>query len=357
MILVINAGSSNIKYALFDIENLNLIVKSQVNTIPEVFAWLDKNKHLYNITAIGHRVVHGGTKLFKPLLINYDNLQQLKDLIPLAPLHQPYNVSAIELCLKNYPGIPQLACFDTAFHRTQHELAKLFAIPQALSNDGIIRYGFHGLSYEYIASVMKNEVGTIASQKVIVAHLGNGASMCAMQDGKSVATTMGFSSLDGLMMGTRSGCIDPGVLLYLMQQKQYSADQIAELLYHKSGLLGVSGLSNDMKKLLEYNNSFANHAIDLFCYRAASEFAKMQMALSGCNALIFTGGIGEHAATVRAKICEYLQWLNVRIVSDENTQNNKVISSNTSSILVAVIPTYEELVIARHVKEAIHQPV
>lgn len=350
MILVINAGSSNVKFALFEPENLNLIFKAQVSTIQEVFKWLNKNSNDYLITAVGHRVVHGGMKLFKPILVNNRNLQQLKDLIPLAPLHQPHNVAAIETCLKNYPAIPQVACFDTAFHRTQHELAKLFAIPKFLSNEGIIRYGFHGLSYEYIASIMQTEIGSLSSQKVIVAHLGNGASMCAMQNGKSIATTMGFSVLDGLMMGTRCGSIDPGVLLYLMQQKNYSVEQISELLYYKSGLLGVSGLSNDVKKLLEYDNVDSRHAIDLFCYRAACEFSNMQMALAGCNALIFTGGIGEYAPVVRSKICEYLQWLNVRINHQDNNQNSRVISSNTSSILVAVIPTCEELVIAQHVK-------
>lgn len=351
MILVINAGSSNIKFALFEPVYLNLIFKNQVEKIQDVFEWLEKNKKDYLITAIGHRVVHGGTEFSKPVLINKKNLQQIKNLTSLAPLHQTHNVAAIEMFLKYDPILPQVACFDTAFHTTQAELGKLYAIPKELSNAGVIRYGFHGLSYEYIASMMQDKIGTLASQKVIVAHLGNGASMCALQNGISIATTMGFSVLEGLMMGTRCGSIDPGVLLYLLQQKNYSPEEVSNLLYYKSGLLGVSGISNDVKQLLEVNNSDTRHAIDLFCYKAATEFAKMQMALGGCNALIFTGGIGERAAKIRLKICEHLEWLNVRINIIANDSNRSIISSNNSSILVATIPTYEEFIIARYTRD------
>lgn len=351
MILVINAGSSNVKFAIFEPENLNLILKKQVAKLEDVFNWLERNKNDYLITAVGHRVVHGGSEFVKPILVNAKNLQQLRDLIPLAPLHQPHNIAAIDMFFKYNPDVPQIACFDTAFHHTQNEFAKLYAIPKDLTKSGVISYGFHGLSYEYIATIMKDEIGSVARQKVVVAHLGNGASMCALQDGKSIATTMGFSVLDGLMMGTRCGSIDPGVLLYLLQQKKYSAKELTDLLYYKSGLLGVSDISNDVKILLDVDNNDSKHAIDLFCYKAATEFAKMQMSLGGCNALIFTGGIGERAAVIRKKICDYLNWLNVRIDTAANDNNHRIISNNTSNILVAIIPTYEELIIAKYTKE------
>lgn len=348
MILTINAGSSNIKFALFDHKNLALVHDDQVVTMQEILDWLKVNDSKYVITAIGHRIVHGGTKFFEPTLLTKDVLQQLKQLIPLAPLHQPHNLIAVDALYKVYPDTPQVGCFDTAFHVTQQELAKLFAIPEFLTKEGVIRYGFHGLSYEYIASVMEHTIGPLASKKVIVAHLGNGSSMCAMNNKHSVATSMGFSALDGLMMGSRCGRIDPGVLLYLLQEKNYSPDSLADLLYFKSGLLGVSGISNDIRKLQASTESSSQTAIELFCYKAAEEFGSLMAVNEGCDALIFTAGIGENAALIRSKICMRLRCFGIDIVHDANQNNAHIISSVDSKIKVAVIATDEELVIGQH---------
>jgi len=346
MILTINAGSSNIKFSLFDSKTLDLIHHAQVTTLQQTLDWLVE--HGVTPAAIGHRIVHGGEKFFEPVLLTKEVLQQLKKLIPLAPLHQPHNIKAIETLGAVYPQTPQVGCFDTAFHVTQQKLAKLFAIPKALTNTGIIRYGFHGLSYEYIASVMQNFIGTLANKKVIVAHLGNGSSMCAINNKCSVATSMGFSALDGLMMGSRCGRIDPGVLLYLLQEKNYSTESLANLLYYKSGLLGVSDHSNDVRELLVHNDASSQTAIDLYCYLAACEFGYLFTANAGCDALIFTAGIGEHAAVIRRKICEWLQCFGVDIESDANTKNATIISKPNSKIVVSVIPTDEEIVIGQH---------
>lgn len=353
MILVINAGSSSVKFALYETENLTLIHKSIVKDLDAVFSWLEANKSNYEITAVGHRIVHGGTTFFDPVILDVSIVDQLKQLIPLAPLHQPYNLSAVEYIFREYPDIIQIGCFDTAFHRTQHKLAKLFAIPNKLTAAGVIRYGFHGISYEYIADIIQTEMQDLANKKVIVAHLGNGASMCAMQDCRSVATSMGFSALDGLMMGTRTGSIDPGVLLYLLQEQNYSNDQLTDLLYHKSGLLGVSEISNDVSELLKSDAQLATTALDLFCYKAATEFGKLAIALQGCDALIFTAGIGENAAVVRSGICKWLEYLGVELNTEANALNSEIISSIESKILVAVIRTDEEYMLAMHVIDLI----
>lgn len=348
MILVINAGSSNVKFAIYD-ESLTLKFRSQVSTIQEVYLWLSGNKQQFKITAVGHRVVHGGNKFFLPVVVTKEIIKQLKTLIPLAPLHQPHNIAAIEELMQLYPDLKQIACFDTAFHRTQIELAKQIAIPQELTDEGVQRYGFHGLSYEYIASVMQEQFGDKETNKVIVAHLGNGSSMCAMNDKKSVATSMGFSALDGLMMGTRCGSIDPGVLLYLLQEKKFKPDELSEFLYSHCGLLGVSGVSNDMRVLLDEQSERAKLAVDLYCYRAACEFGKLIVSLNGCDLLLFTAGIGENSPEVRSGICKWLAWLGIEIDQAANSGNKQIVSAVSSKIKVGMLHTDEELIIAQHV--------
>jgi acetate kinase len=272
-------------------------------------------------------------------------------LIPLAPLHQPHNIEAIKIIKKKFPHLKQVACFDTTFHRTQEKLATLFAIPIQLTQEGIIRYGFHGISYEYIASVMSEHLGDKANHRVIVAHLGSGASLCGMYQKKSVATSMGFTALDGLMMGKRCGRIDPGVLLYLLQQKKYTPHDVEDVLYNKSGLLGVSGISNDVRELTSSTDPHALEAIDLFCYRAALEVGSFCAALNGCDAFIFTAGIGENSAIVRKKICDRLTWLGIKINDQANQNQETIISEKNSLITVCVIPTNEEYIIAKHTRD------
>ncbi|KTC79525.1 Acetate kinase (Acetokinase) [Legionella cherrii] len=374
VILVINAGSSSIKFSLF-LSSLTLIYRGEIESIFDVpqitvsnakqvqivkksilssgyesalsylFEWIAQLPTHYILKAVGHRVVHGGNFFDHPVLINADSIEKLSSLNPLAPLHQPHNVAIIKSILKLYPEMLQIACFDTSFHRTQDKLATLFAIPRELSEEGIVRYGFHGISYEYIASVLPEE---IKNKKVIVAHLGNGASMCAMEYGKSVTTSMGFTALDGLIMGTRCGGIDPGVILYLLQEKKLSVEEVNTILYKKSGLLGVSGISSDMRELQSSTETKAAEAIDLFCYRAARELCALASSLQGCDAIIFTAGIGEHSALVRKKIGERLSWLGVLLDEHANQQNAAVISHTQSRVFVGVIPTNEEYMIAKH---------
>jgi acetate kinase len=305
-ILVINAGSSSIKLSLFDYKALNLIHHQEIKNLSEILKALPNNLLL---KAVGHRVVHGGAYFTGPVFITDDIIQKITALIPLAPLHQPHNVEAIQIIQKFYPSVPQIACFDTTFHQTQEKLAKLTALPRKFMEEGIIRYGFHGISYEYIASVLPQHIKSNSNGKIIVAHLGQGASMCAMKEYKSIATTMGFSALDGLMMGTRCGSIDPGVILYLLQEKKFTAEKLTELLYLKSGLFGVSGISNDMRELQTSTNPHAQEAVELFCYKAAKEVAALCVALEGCDGIVFTAGIGENSAIIRKKICEKLSWL------------------------------------------------
>lgn len=321
--------------------------------IAQLLPWLARELQATELLMVGHRVVHGGQTYAEPVLIDEGVLRNLDALAPLAPLHQPHNLAAIRAVAKWHPELPQIACFDTSFHRSQDRLAQLFALPRALSDEGILRYGFHGLSYDYIASALPEHIGETAKGRVIVAHLGNGASLCAMKDGKSVATSMGFTALDGLMMGRRCGTVDPGVLLYLMQSKGMDASEIETLLYQQSGLFGVSGISNNMQVLQDSADPHAREAIDLFCYRAASILAGLVPAIGGLDALVFTAGIGEKSALVRQKICDHLSWLGVALQADLNTQNATCISTPQSHVKVLVLPTNEEVIVAKASRRAL----
>jgi acetate kinase len=304
------------------------------------------------LIGIGHRVVHGGSDRSAPVLVDDALLTALAALSPFAPLHQPHNLSGIRAAVAAFPGVPQIACFDTAYHRSHPWVNDTFALPRALYDEGVRRYGFHGLSYEFIAGEMARTAPALAAGRVVVAHLGNGASICAMQDGRSVASTMGFSALDGLPMGTRCGQLDPGVLLYLMDQKGLSAKAISDLLYKQSGLLGLSGLSNDMRTLEAAGTREAGEAIDYFVFRCQREVGAMAAALGGIDALVFCGGIGENSRLIRARICERLAWMGIEIDHGRNLANARVISSDLARTTVMVIPTNEELVIARAVRVA-----
>jgi len=300
--------------------------------------------------AVGHRVVHGGTRFAEPVRVDDAVLAVLDTLVPLAPLHQPHNLAPIRAIAAERPDLPQVACFDTAFHRTQPALAQAFALPPSITGRGVRRYGFHGLSYEFIAQALPAIDAHAARGRVVVAHLGNGASMCAMHDGRSVATSMGFTAVDGLMMGTRTGALDPGVVLYLMDELGMDARAIESLLYRESGLLGVSGVSSDMRTLLASDDPRAAFAVDLFCYRAGRELGSLAAALGGLDALVFTGGIGEHAAAVRAKIVEAAAWLGLELDAAANARHAPRISTSDSDAHAYVIATHEELMIARHVR-------
>ena len=393
-LLVLNAGSSSIKFALFPLAAEIVrrpALSGQIDGIGEgigagpgaaltavdgggqavahrplsdchdhhraialLFQWLDQHG-AHDVAAVGHRVVHGGVDYHEPLLIDDASLAALARLIPLAPLQQPHNLEAIRALRRLRPDLPQVACFDTAFHRSQPPLAQAFALPRAISAQGIRRYGFHGLSYEYIAQILPEHMGERADSRVVVAHLGNGASMCAMKERKSTATTMGFTALDGLMMGTRCGNLDPGVLLYLMEQQGMDAGSLSRLLYHQSGLLGVSGISQDMRELLASDQAAAKEAVDLFCYRIARELGSLAPALGGLDALVFTGGIGEHAAPVREAVCADARWLGVKIDTAANSADAARISAAGSGIEVLVLPTNEEWMVARHTARRIGQ--
>jgi acetate kinase len=320
-VLVINAGSATVKWALFS-ESLETLKRGLEEGADHAAMIGRIPLPDYDIVAAGHRVVHGGDRHAFPILINSDVLKNLETLCPLAPLHQPHNLAGIRAVAAQWPELPQVACFDTAFHQTQPDIARRFALPAALHEAGIKRYGFHGLSYEYINSKIDQKARTI------VAHLGNGSSLCAMRDGRSVASTMGFTALDGLMMGTRTGNIDPGVLLYLMDEKGMSTREVERLLYRESGLLGVSGISGDMRTLLASADPRAKLAVDLYVYRIVREIGSLAAALGGLDMLVFTGGIGEHAEPVRKRVCRAIAWM--------------------GDIAVSVIPTNEEKIIARH---------
>lgn len=300
------------------------------------------------LCAVGHRIVHGGKYFLQPTLITDQVIKKLTRLIPLAPYHQKENIEAIKIIKDLYPAIKQIACFDTAFHTTQEKLATLFAIPRKLTAEGLVRYGFHGISYEYIASALNQHIGDIGNKRVIVAHLGSGASMCAMYQHKSVATSMGLTALDGLMMGTRCGTIDPGALLYLLQEKKWSHEKVSNLLYKESGLLGVSCISSDMRELQSSSEPNAIEAVNLFCFIAAKELAALCGILQGCDAIIFTAGIGERSAVVRKKICDRLEWLGVVLNEQANNRHSSIISQEVSTVCVGVIPTNEAYMIAQH---------
>lgn len=316
--------------------------------VEQLFSWVTHHLSQHEIIAFGHRVVHGGMALSQPLLIDDAVLIALDALCPLAPLHQPHNLAAIRVIRKLAPNLPQVACFDTAFHHGCPDISKRFALPRALHDKGIRRYGFHGLSYAYIARMLRETDPVQAGGRVIVAHLGNGASLCAMRDGKSVDTTMSFTALDGLMMGTRCGNIDPGVLLYLQTHEGMSIEEIETLLYKRSGLLGVSGVSSDMRALHQSPVPHAAEAIDLFTWRAAREAGALISSLGGIDGIVFTAGIGENDPVVRASICERLSWTGIIIDQDFNARSAPIISRSDSRIFARVIPTDEERMIALH---------
>ena len=383
-ILVLNAGSSSIKFSVFETlpdRSLSAGAHGQVEGIgttphlavtdaggltlaDEPVAGVD---HAAAIAAIhdwfashvgredgfdgvGHRVVHGGMTYFEPVLIDETVLAELQALVPLAPLHQPHNLAVIRAVQAVAPAIPQIACFDTAFHRNQPSVAQEFALPRDMTAKGVRRYGFHGLSYEYITSVLPRLAPEAADGKVVVAHLGNGASMCAIDRGRSVASTMGFTAVDGLPMGTRTGALDPGVILYLLQHEGMDAAAIERLIYHRSGLLGVSGLSSDMRTLLASDRPEAREAVDLFVYRIGRELGSLVAALGGLDALVFTAGIGEHAPPIRARVCATAAWVGITLDPKANDRGGPRISTAESRVSAWVIPTDENLMMARHTR-------
>jgi len=382
-ILTINAGSSSIKFALFpvtrDLDHTAAIsgqiegigtpvaklsaknkegVKLTNDDLPtanpnhqqafdHLFHWLKDNAASLEISVVGHRVVHGGEQFSKPLKLDARILSKLADLVPLAPLHQPHNLAGINAVTQLMPKVPQVGCFDTAFHRTQPNVAQIYGLPRNLTAEGVRRYGFHGLSYEYIARVLP-DYSPRAEGRVVIAHLGNGASMAAMVNRKGVATTMGFTAVEGLVMGTRVGSIDPGVLLYLMENKGMDAKAITKLLYKDSGLLGVSGVSQDMRDLLSSDKPEAHEAVDLFCYRIAREVGSLAAAAGGLDALVFTGGIGENAAEIRRRVAILVEWMGVKLNPEANARRDLRISAPESHVDVLVIPTNEEWMIAHH---------
>jgi acetate kinase len=298
-------------------------------------------------------VVHGGQEFCQPVLIDDRVIAELETLIPLAPLHQPHHIAAIRAVAAAAPQVPQVACFDTAFHQSQPAVAQQFALPRELTAKGIRRYGFHGLSYEYIVSALPQIAPECAQGRLVVAHLGNGASLCAIDKGRSVATTMGFTPVDGLMMGTRTGTLDPGVVLYLLQHEGMSVAAVERLIYEKSGLLGVSALSSDMRTLLASDRAGAREAIDLFVYRISRELGSMAAALGGLDGLVFTGGIGEHAAEIRARVCRDAEWLGIRLDETANLAGGPRISTVGAPVSAWVVATNENLMVARHTRRVI----
>ncbi|MGQ9369299.1 acetate/propionate family kinase [Azospirillum sp. ST 5-10] len=310
--------------------------------------WLAANLRDATLVAAGHRVVHGGTRFAAPVRITAEVMEALERLVPLAPLHQPHNLAAIRALAGAFPDLPQVACFDTAFHQDRPWQAQAFALPRALTDEGIRRYGFHGLSYEYIARRLPQIDPALAAGRVVVCHLGSGSSLCALRAGRSVDTTMGFTALDGVPMGTRPGAIDPGVLIYLMREKGMDADALETLLYKQSGLLGVSGVSNDMRDLLDSDDPHAAEAVELFCFRVAKEVAALAASLGGLDGLVFTAGVGENSAPIRARLGERLGWLGVDLDQAANRARASRISTAASRIPVYVIPTDEERMIAMH---------
>ena len=385
-VLVLNAGSSSIKFALYDGVNLAAICSGEVEGIGRrarfvlagaadadlegrigtapvtgthdaIAAWLldalPQGFPDIHIVAAGHRVVHGGQAYADPVLVDPSVVAALERLIPLAPNHQPHNLAPIVAISRRWPDMPQVACFDTAFHRTQPRIAQLFALPRRLTDEGILRYGFHGLSYEYISGILPEFAGSRAEGRVIVAHLGHGASLCALKDLRSIATTMGFTVLDGLVMGTRCGALDPGVVLHLLQEKKMSLREVADLLNNQSGLLGVSGISDDVRDLEKSADPHAKEALELFAYRATREIGSLAAALGGIDAVVFTAGIGAHSAAIRGAICDGLGWLGIVLDQGANERHGPKINMEGSSVEVFAIPTNEEIVIARATQKLI----
>ncbi|WP_371422806.1 acetate/propionate family kinase [Tardiphaga sp.] len=341
-------ASTNDGKILLDRDWPNGEAMTHAELLENLFQWSAEHLDGCEILGIGHRVVHGGTKFAEPRLVDENLLEELQTLCPLAPLHQPHNLAAIRAIRLLQPDLPQVACFDTAFHHGKPDLASRLALPRSLHEQGIRRYGFHGLSYEHIACQLREVDSSLAHGRVIAAHLGNGASLCAMQGGRSVDTTMGFTALDGLMMGTRSGSIDPGVILHLQNQMGMSASEVEQLLYRQSGLLGVSGISGDMRTLSDSPAPEAKEAIALFTWYAAREAGGLVSSLGGLDGLVFTAGIGENNANVRSRICRRLEWLGLAIDERANTANEAIISAPDSRVKILVIPANEERMIASH---------
>lgn len=382
-ILVVNAGSSSVKFQVFSVEGegkLRRLIKGQmdgigsrprlrasgadndaladraypIESVPDLSAamgiaggWL-RDELRISPMAVGHRVVHGGPDYDRPVLIDHGVVARLERFIALAPLHQPHNLAPIRSLLANFPALPQVACFDTAFHRAHDPVADYYAIPHQLHAEGVRRYGFHGLSYEYVAKTLSQVAPEIAKGRVIVAHLGSGASMCALKGGRSTESTMGFTALDGLPMGTRSGQIDPGVVLYLISEKGLSASNVQNFLYRECGLKGLSGISNDMRELEVSEDQKAKLAIDYFVYRIGLNAGMLAAALQGLDAFVFTAGIGENSVRIRARIADQLRWLGVTLDPAENSRHARLISRSDSRIPIYVIPTDEERMIAQH---------
>src|SRR5271169_2402255 len=381
LIGVINAGSSSVKFSFYEGERR--ILAGQVDGIgtrpsasaigpdgekldppdlgttpptvpsevlPAVLPWTRERLGARRLAALGHRVVHGGLRHSRPARVTPELLAELESLVPLAPLHEPHNLAPIKLAMTLNPGLPQVACFDTAFHRTAPEVEQAFALPYSFFEEGIRRYGFHGLSYEYIASVLPQQAPEIANGRVVVAHLGNGCSACAMRNRVSIATTMGFTALDGLPMGTRCGELDAGVVLHLIQQKGMSADALVDLLYRRSGMLGLSGISSDFRELLASDNPRARFAVEVFCYRVAGHIASLAAALGGLDGIVFTAGVGEDAAPVRSAICRACAWLGLDFDEAANRDHKERISTPNSRVAAFVIKTDENLMIAQHAR-------
>jgi acetate kinase len=382
-IVVVNAGSSSVKFSVFIQrgDDLDLRLRGQLESlfnVPHFIArdadgktvaeqsWTKGTQlghdgalaHLMEflrshaagarLIGVGHRVVHGGLEYSQPARVDATVLAALDRYVSLAPLHQPHNLAAIRAVAQRAPDLPQVACFDTAFHRTNPEIAQMFALPHAMHEAGVRRYGFHGLSYEYIASVLPGVDARAATGRTVVLHLGNGASMCALAQRRSVASTMGFTAVDGLPMGTRTGALDPGVVLYLMDQRGLDTRAIERLLYQESGLLGVSGISSDMRTLLASDSPRARLAIDLFVYRIGRELGSLAAALGGLDAIVFTAGVGENSSEIRARVCRAAVWLGVDLDDDANAAGGPRISAAGSRVSAWTIPTNEELMIARH---------
>lgn len=388
-ILTLNAGSSSLKFATFAIKlgEPDLVCKGYVEgigTAPRFFAssangevlaedrwqdtadgpghvsafryvwdWVERSVNQERILAVGHRVTHGGPKFASPVVIDDAVIRELQNLVPLAPLHQPHNLAAIEAVVHRHPELAQVASFDTAFHRDRLPVSDRFALPHDYYDQGIRRYGFHGLSYESIARSLRAIAPAQAAGRVVVAHLGNGCSLCAMQDGQSLDTTMGFSALDGLPMGTRCGALDPGVLIYLLREQGLSPGELEELLYTRSGLLGLSGISNDMRVLHGSDAPRATEAIDYFVYQIGKHLGALCSVLGGLDALVFTGGIGENDSVVRRRVCEDAAWLGLRLDEDANSRGNLRISPPGDAPAVWVVPTDEELMIAQHTLDVV----
>ena len=386
-LLVLNAGSSSLKFSVFHCSDAGLQVElhGQIEGIGNARARLllqegdskyeramsaaeagtpqaataslarvvTQHSNTLQIIAIGHRIVHGGTRYNASLQLDDDVLAYLDTFNPLAPLHQPHNLAAVRAMAKELPGVPQVGCFDTTFHQGHDSVTEIFALPYALYEAGVRRYGFHGLSYEYIAHVLCKTAPSISQRRVIVAHLGSGASLCALREGRSIDSTMGFSVLDGLPMGTRCGQLDPGVILYLLRERNMTVDDLEKLLYRQSGLLGISGLSADMRDLLAADDPRAHLAVDYFVFHIAREIAALTATLGGIDGLVFTAGIGEHSAEIRSRVCARLGWLGIALDEPANQKNAPCISSSNTAVPVWVIPTNEEWMIARHTQDVL----